>query len=448
MASNLQVEINALAHIMKRQSPELLVAVSTDMFGNQQLAKVFQLIRKFYVENSEFIGFDVLRAQVSKACKTEDMTKFMMSILEQVQGRDISGMTDDMMLVEMSEYLKFRTVLAKVDPLITAVEQQDISATLQHLTELYTKVVVDGENRLENADMGLMAATPIKFRFRKTGIKPIDDRGGLIEGGFTLLAGSAKAGKSTLACMIALHQYLNDSGSVLYASYEMLAGEVRSRIFANYADIDLGKLMSDDLAPFERGQLQRAEADFYCQLPKDFTVNLDLSREEYFADLYTKYPRRDNKFYVLDAREDWDSLFVKMELMATTKNVKCFVVDYITLVPRGAADKNLSSWEYILLQSKKLKQFAHKHQCNVITPMQYAPATKNAEDKIKFASNVINDCDLCLAIHQSEEDKTLDAVSVDFKAMRSFLSLPGEPNLRSFKLIKELNKGRFVYQDF
>lgn len=453
MASNSQVELNAIKKLMVSKDPELLVDLSPDYFGNKDARNLFMIIRKFYTENSEFMGWAVLRSSVSTACKTADKAKFMMALLEQVEKRDIAGLTPEILLGELRDFQKFRTVLTKTSDLVSAVEQKNIDLTLSTLQDLYTSVHVQGCTSLDNYDMTKLAKGGAKFEFRKTGVKAIDERGGLIKGGYTIIAADAKQGKSTLCGNIAKHQYLHEEGSVCVLSYEMSSQEYYSRIISAHCSVDLGRVMSDTLTPEELVEVRVKESEFYVgELPEvaQFAkAHSSMPRDQYVDALLATYPARSNKFFIVDERLDWSSLFAKMQLLAETKGVVTFVIDYINLVPMGPDTKGLSQWEAILTQSRKLKNFSHKYGLNVITPAQLSVGKKGEDNKIRFASNIIADCDLCITMQVTEEDKTLDTVTCEFKAIRNGLSVPGKKFNESFKLFKEFHMSRFVeMEDF
>jgi hypothetical protein len=157
-------------------------------------------------------------------------------------------------------------------------------------------------------------------------------------------------------------------------------------------------------------------------------------------ELYKSLEPRDNKFMLFDDCLDFDSLLMKMELLYAVKNVKVFIVDYITLIPRGRLERQLQQWEYHLYKSAMLKTFARKHgDVIVITPVQF----DSKEDKLRLASNMINDADICLTMKQTDDDKKVDMVTVTFKKYRNFTG----DALKDFKLIKEFSKAGFTYLD-
>lgn len=449
MASNSQVELNAIKKLMTDKTPELLVSISPDYFGNGELKKIFMLIRKFYMENSEFPGWATLSQYIGGLCKTADKAKFMMALMKQIEERDISGLSDDLLLKELRDFQKFRLVLSKAGDLVQAVEDKDIDKTLGRLKELHDDVFLNSSKEcLDLADMSSRAGQKITFNFLSTGIEPIDKRGGLIEGGYTIIAGAAKAGKSALAGQIAMHQYLHENASVAYFSLEMQYEELRARLMSNHASIDVGTLMDDNLSPEERTQLRKCEADFYCIGTEDLQVDLNLTTDQFFEHVFATYPRRENKFYIFDDRLDWDEFWIRAELLATTKGVKVFVLDYPFLCNRGASNKDLAQWEYALLQSKNLKTFAHKHKCCVITPAQLDQGKKGEDPKLRFVTNQITNCDLCLYLINGDDDKTLGTITVRFGAYRNFRTIKDQPVLKDFKLEKQLQYSRFAYTDF
>lgn len=444
MASNTQCEFNAIKFIMEAQKPELLVSIMPEYFGNVELKKIFMLVRKFYVDNSTFMGWDLIRAAVSKACKTPEKMKFMLSILDQIQGRDIKGLTEELIVKELRDYRKFRLVLDKVAPLISAVEDKDIDTTLGKLKELHDAVFVDEAVGVD-ADMASMVYEDVEFKFKKTGIPSIDERGGLIVGGYTIIAAPKKTGKSALSCQIATYQFVELGDSVAYFTYEMGAAEIRARMMANIADLDLGEIMNKTLSPADIVKLWKAEAHFMWEGTEESEVTEGMTRRMYFEYIRDNYPRRKNKFLIIDNRPDWDALWAKSSLLATTEGVTTFVYDYPYLINRGAAHKELQTWEYALQQSRNLKAFAYKHQSCVITPAQLdAGAKKGDTPKLRFVTNAEQDCDLSLYMTKEDDDKTLGTTSVKWGVCRNFKSIPGRPYLEDFKLLNELNKGRFA----
>lgn len=256
-----------------------------------------------------------------------------------------------------------------------AAKNKDEEAVVSLFRQAYDNIFVNEEYAIEECDMTSMSGKRIKFNFHKTGLHPIDERGGLIEGGFIVIGGEAKQGKSTLTLQFARYDYRHTSGSGAYFSFEQGQQELRARVLSAELGIDLGRIMSEDLTLEERIQLRYHEAEFLLKpdpaLKAFCTTHADLADEEFFELLYESFEKKHNRFLLIDESLDWDGLLVKMELLRSIKSITFFVIDYPYLVPRGNTDRNLASWEYNLLMSKKLKQFARKHNVIVVAPAQY-----------------------------------------------------------------------------
>jgi hypothetical protein len=440
--------MNAIKKLMDDKNPELLVRLGTEMFGNTDLGKFFLLIKRFYLENGEFIGWDTLVGVVNRACESPGRAEFLTKYLLQIRERDVDGLTADLLTAELEDFRSLRAVMDISEELVTAVETKDASKVKALYKKGYEQIFVESEYKLAECDMANMAGKKVKFNFRKTGLEPLDERGGLIEGGLTIIGGESKSGKTILATQFANYQYLNYPGSIAITSYEQSKEELRARILSANSGVDLGSIVDGSITKADELILRIAEAKFYCAPSDDIEAFCNSTAKEddqtFFTMLFDQFPKRDNKFFLIDERLDWDNLFVKMELLRSTQGVKTFVVDYPYLIPRGASDPNLASWEYALLQNRKLKSFAHKHKLCIITPAQY----DSKGDTLRFVSNAVNDCDLYLKMSCSDEDKQLNQATIAFGAYRNFLSVPGKPVLEDFCLMKEFDKSRFHYVRF
>jgi hypothetical protein len=200
----------------------------------------------------------------------------------------------------------------------------------------------------------------------------------------------------------------------------------------------------------QRIELKIAEAAHLCHM-EDSMVSFchdkaGLSDDDFWQEFWTNFKPRENRFYLLDHKPDWDTLFIQMRLLRDTKNVRMFVPDYPFLIPRGASDKGAASWEYNLLQSRKLKAFAGEmsgaSKSWVICPAQY----DDKEDSLKYIKGVVNDVDLYVKMFEDDGDGEYGeygAITVGFGAYRNYLTVPDEPALTPFKLFKRFNVSMF-----
>lgn len=451
--TNVQLEMNCIKKLMTDQNPELLVRLDTTMFGNEELKKLFLLIKSSFVNNSAFIGWDVLRSTIAQKSSSTSKAQQVISLLDMIQERDIKGLSDDTLIDEMNQVGKCRQVLHCIDEVTKAAENRDYDAVMALYRQGYNSVFLNNSYQLDDCDMSNMAGSKVEFNFLTTGIKPIDERGGLIEGGFIIVAAESGAGKSTLTKQWAEHAYLECGESVAIYSYEQNKAEIRARILSSQSGVDLGNIMSEELSEEDKLKIRVAESRFVCKPEEsleDFCKeNNGLDDISFFSKLYEGFAKRENKFLILDDPVDWDNLFVKMELLRTTKDIGFHIVDYPYIVPRGAADRQLASWEYALVQSRNLKQFAKRHSANgrptrVIVPAQY----DSKEDTLRYVKGLINDADMFIKMWQEKEDKELGQVNVGWNKYRNFKTVPGKPFLDAFRLQMEFHISKFRYVDF
>lgn len=440
MPNNAQLELNAVHQLMLGKNPELLVKIESDMFGNDDIKSLFNLIKRFYVEKGTWIGWDVLNGIVTKAARSQERADYLLKLILKIRDRETEGLSDDDILQELTDFKNLRTVMDVSEELIQAVEQKDAAKVTALYKKGYEKICLSGTVE-EESDLGRMSGEDIEYIFRKTGFSDIDSRSGFAEGDLVLLGGESGAGKSTLAHCIGMHNYKNYTGSIAYWSYEQGKKAIMSRIWSRESQLDLGKLISNTISLEERTVLRRTKADFLMNDVTGIECVLDefksKSEQQFMDKLYSLYEPRNNKFLIYDDCLDFDALLMKMEFLYAVKGVRIFIVDYITLIPRGKLESKLAQWEYNLYKSQMLKTFARKHgDCIVITPVQY----DSTEDKIKLASNMKNDSDVFIAMSQSEEDKKCGAVNCAYKKYRNFT---GDP-LKDFKLIQEFDKAGFI----
>jgi ribosomal protein L12E/L44/L45/RPP1/RPP2 len=439
-----QYEMNAIKLLMARKSPELLSRLESDLFGTRELSSIAKLIALGYATTGRFPGWDDLTAEIDRRVTDPDKLKFLLSTLGSIKERDISGVHEESLIQHLDDHRKLRILVGGTAPLLDAVERKNIDEALAQLHEMYASVHASTAAfaEIDNHDMTRMTGKKVKFNFRKTGIGGIDRRGGRIEGGLMLIGAEAKAGKSTLAVQQLLYAYDNYEGSCAVFTYEQQASELRARILSARSNIDLGMIVSDLLTPEDRRKLRLAEVAHLCHLEGDMedyvATTAGQGDEAFWLGFWTKFKPRKNRIYLMDNHPDWDQLFVQMDLLCKMKDVTDFVIDYPFLVPRGKGYRELASWEYALKMSQKLKSFASENKSWVTAPAQY----DSTSGSLKFVKNAINDCDLFIALSQEEGDKDMPpagAVTAEFKAYRNFLTIPDEPTLQNFKLLKRFD---------
>lgn len=449
---------------MTGRNPELLIRLEKKMFGNEELGKIFLLIKQFYVNHGSFPGWDVLRSIVAQKSTTQDKARAIIALLDQIQERDVTGLTDDMLACELEETGQCRGILDSLLELAKAAEGKDLAAVKALYRKGYEEAFLTREDgALADANMFNMAGKMIKFNFNSTGLPPLDERGGLIEGGLFCIAGESKAGKSVLAIQLAVHNYIHHHESCAYFTYEQGKKEIRARIMASLSGIDVGNISINKLTREERIKLRLTElrflfvddqamAGFCAEHTRDGLTQAEQEADDeaFFSLARGTFTKLDKDFLIFDEPFDWDTLFIKMELLRTTKGISFFCIDYPFLVPRGASDKELAGWEYSLLQSRKLKHFARTHTAHGTPTRVGVLAQYDAKaDSLRYVKGLVNDLDMLIKISQDAEDREMGTVTCSHGGIyRNFLSVPGKPALEDFKLLREFAYSRFAYMAF
>lgn len=447
MSASVQLELNALKKVLQDRNPELLVRLSASHFGNEELSKLFMLTKKFFVDTGQFIGWDVLRSNVASKCSTADKQRYLMALLDQIQERDITGLTDDMLMKELTDQVKMRSLLLGLQDIAHAAEARDTEKAFALFNGLQEQILLSGDNEILNSDMLSLAGADVTFEYRTTGVEAIDRRNGISLGSLVLICGDTGTGKSTRAHSIGIHQYNKYGEGVAYWSWEQGKKEIMARVWSHESDVDLGKIISDELSRDERAKLRKAKL-FFLFLNSDVnfveeSLEAGMSEEEFIREAAGRFERRPSGFFIYDHSPNFDELLVEMELLRSTKGVRTFVCDYITLIPAGAAHRGLQSWERFLEMSKALKTFARRGKCIVLTPLQF----DSKEGKIRFSQNIINDADLALSMSTDKEDLELGTVTNSFLKFRNFKTIPGEP-LSDFKQLKAFDRAKFLDLNF
>lgn len=446
--NNPHVELNTVAYLIKEKPPQFLLQLTDELFENTDIKNIIKLIKIFYTNHGEFPGWDVLISSVVSMCKTREKSEFFGSLLDQTRNRDISGLDEQGLLSELQNFKKLRLLLESSGELVSAIQQKDAQLAVTLLKSAYDRVCVSSEYNLEDSDIASLAGDDIQYEFKKTGIYEIDKRSGISTGSLVLICGESGSGKSTLAHSMGVYNYLNNNEGVAYWSWEQGTKEITSRIWSYCSDVDLGSIISGTLTDEEKFKVRLSKAKFLCDSSDDFKEFCEATRSETeseFVKLLTDtYGRKSHNFFIFDNCPTFDELLIQMELLRQTRDVKMFVVDYLTLVNLGPRGAKMASWEQALTMSKELKTFARKNKVIVITPLQY----DSGSQKIRFSSNIINDADLSLAMSENEDDKELGVVTCKFLKYRNFTSVKNEPVLKEFKLLKSFHTAKFLDFNF
>jgi hypothetical protein len=366
-------------------------------------------------------------------------------------GKDISGLTQEYLFDELKKQRQFRQALEGVNSIVDGVDKKDAEAVVGAMRELYERMFADSASSdMATADMVGLTGSSIKFKYSPTSLVGIDKFGGLIESGLSMVLGSSGRGKTHMATQWALHNHDMCEGSTCLASWEQGKGELRSRVLSNRSEVDLGKITLGTCSPEELLKLRLAEAVLLCgdstEITAFCTETRKLDDKTFWDTFWGKFKPRDNRLLLFDAGWNFDDLFVNMELMVQTRNVKFFLLDYPEIVPVGRLNAGVQPWQYKLDQIGRLKNFCRRNNVRIVFPAQYG----EKDNHIKYNSGAINYVDLAVALTEEDGDKEYGpegALTCKFLKYRNYSSPDGTPP-KEFKVLKSLSTAKFLSFDF
>jgi len=447
--ANAQYELSIINILLTKKSPDLLVRLTPDYFGVKDIGNLFRLIKGFYVDHGRFLGFDAVKAELEARITDRDKLKFMCGLIDDIRDKDVSGLTESYLMDELKKQLQFRVALAGVGKIVDAVEKKEAGRVVGEMQSLYERMFSESASEsIASADMAAMTGKKIEFTYEKTGLSGIDKYGGLIEAGLSMVLGESGRGKTHMATQWAVNHHRNYEGSSAIMSWEQGAGELRARILSHLSEVDLGKVTVGNFTEAELLKIRLAEVEHLCGKNEEALEfcrrTYKLNDQDFWENMWTTFDPQKKKFMLIDSAPDWDNLFILMEMLVQTRDVRFFVIDYPEIIGRGRVSSEVSSWEYKLAQIGKLKEFCRRHKVRIVFPAQFSEKA----DHIRYNSGAINYCDLSIAITETEEDKELDTFTLKFKKFRNFLTGPTGEIPKDFRVMKQLNIAKFSSFEF
>jgi len=202
-------------------------------------------------------------------------------------------------------------------------------------------------------------------RFVSTGIQELDKRiFGFERGNLVTISATRGGGKSTMAMIMGINQYLRRNHNVCFVSMEMTEREFWRRMLSNISEVEHDKIRSAQFqSEKEKKTVKRAWAKFWKHgQDNNCTFTLWPINESFFTPM-------------------------KMEAALAPFMYDCIIVDYITLF-HGAG---METWKMQMEYSRYLALMAKRLQCVVIVITQM-----NDDERVKYGSSVEENTDYWL----------------------------------------------------
>lgn len=257
----------------------------------------------------------------------------------------------------------------------------------------------------------------ISGKIIKTGLQPIDETlgGGMLPGGFYILAARPGCGKTALALQIA--DNVAKSGAVLFVTLEMDVSQLQARRLSRRTGIFSTRLLLDERLSAEEWQQVQA-------------ANVELSHLPLYAN-------GKEGCTVLDVRS----------MARHVKGLSLIVVDYLGLL-RPERSRS-SRYEEITTISNSLKTLARSLKVPVLCLAQLNRASEQRADKkpgladLRDSGAIEQDADAVLLMHRpdmyDDESERGDLVFVSTQIAKN-----RHAGTASFQLGFSLQTGRFI----
>lgn len=233
-----------------------------------------------------------------------------------------------------------------------------------------------------------------------------------------LIGGVRGSGKSITCSNILTNQY-EAGNTAVYFSIEMIAHEVLERNLSILANVPYMALKQGSSTHSDMLKVIKARADMFVdsndlvmQYAKDndrFKFETTLVKE--------KSLKSDNQMILIDDRAltltSIDLHLGKLKARFGDK-FKVAVIDYLNqiVIEGGNSNNKQFEWMQQVLVSKKLKEFARKHDVVLVSPYQI-----DATGEARFAKGILDAADIALIMEpHSKED---NAISFDTTKIRS-----------------------------
>ena len=254
-----------------------------------------------------------------------------------------------------------------------------------------------------------------------TGIKEIDDRGGLQTGDFDVIAAESSAGKTSLLMSIAVNAAQKGIPSMIF-SMEMQSAQIAARIVSSKAKISSGIIQYKKLDDWQLNELTQAMKQ---------TDELPI----YFDD---------------ESTISFDSIVASMRLNVKRLGIKLVGIDYLQIL---ASTGHVSNQEQFLgAIARKLKNLAKELNVCIVALSQLARNTQDPKptlSRVRASGQIVEAADTVVMIWRpSEYGKSYSDFVVDNVPQTAQLIFGKGRNIGTFSCIVGFDKATTHFYEY
>lgn len=380
-------------------------------FLDNAYASVYSAISRHYDKYSTIPSFEELQLEVR-----EGITQKTISLIKLIDEPDISAEVALDALIDQYTQTQTINLLDKFVDKLTIYDSDEIKENLASIVIALDEKTLTSEGVYNMSEIMIFRDYEQLQRDRvMLGINNTFDSelNGVARQELILLGGERGAGKSIVSSNLVVNQYEAGNCCVIF-TIEMIAQEVFERNLAIQAGVPYMSLKKNNLTQDDLLKVIKTRAEQF--IDADDLVLEYLSHRNRFKfehDLVrNKTLKPDNQIIIVDDRSltltSIDLHIGKLKARFGDK-LKLVVVDYLNqIVEEGSSQYD---WQPQIIKSKKLKDYARKHDVTIFSPYQI-----DASGEARFAKGILDAADIALLM--KSHDKEAGAIGFETTKIR------------------------------
>lgn len=380
-------------------------------FLDNAYASVYSAISRHYDKYSTIPSFEELQLEVR-----EGITQKTIGLIKLIDEPDISAEVALDALIDQYTQNQTISLLDKFVDKLTVYDSNEIKENLASIVIALDEKTLTSEGVYNMSEIMIFRDYEQLQRDRvMLGINNSFDSelNGVARQELILLGGERGAGKSIVSSNLVVNQYEAGNCCVIF-TIEMIAQEVFERNLAIQAGVPYMSLKKNNLTQDDLLKVIKTRAEQFLDaddLVLDYLSHRDRFKFEHDL-VRNKVLKPDNQIIIVDDRSltltSIDLHIGKLKARFGDK-LKLVVVDYLNqIVEEGSSQYD---WQPQIIKSKKLKDYARKHDVTIFSPYQI-----DASGEARFAKGILDAADIALLM--KSHDKEAGAIGFETTKIR------------------------------
>jgi len=380
-------------------------------YFSAEYAGIYRSIQKFYIKQGNLPCFSELDISVR-----DPMIKNHVEALRLLEISDDIP-TDIAVQALINQYTQSETLSELNNFLdnITMLESEEVKEELSNITFRLEEKTLASEDIILMNNISLMDEEEILSRVPIGLNNTFDlDVGGFALTDYIALGGFRGSGKSIVCSNICKNQ-IQQGNSTLYFTIEMRAIEVFTRHMSSMSNVPMKHIQQGKVTQEEADRLAKTRADMFTDSEEaliKYNEHKDYNRLENEL-MHNNKLSLDNQFIIIDdPRLTLASIDLNIQkFKAQFKDkLKVVVVDYLNQIDIP----DIYEWKTQIYLSKKLKEFARKHNIIMITPFQI-----DKSGEVRFSKGIQDSMDISINLDAHKDKENPENSHIKFTSTKT-----------------------------